>query len=307
VRVRAAGIEIVESPPRPRKAMTVCIGAICEEKRNPGAIMLGVDLRITYTSQGGTIHGKHDLSSKVFSLPYGFSAVVAGTMPRCQTLISFLYDYMENLAPVSENLQLDHISFCAKRASEQVTLSIFERALVNNLGMTRLEWVERQSNIPLREDGRNLLAKINPDANCLIAGFIRSRPVLIRVMGKQVPEEITSHSAIGIGAKYALQKLAKRRQGPYCSMQRTALALSEGLRYARKMSGGFVGPPAHCLILRPEMAAVQFNPQADLLRRWSRATKAKDTDSLDSEEYRGEFSKILVEVPQLTKQSASRT
>ncbi len=267
--------------------------------------MLGLDLRVTYTAQN-VVLGKHDLTSKLFQLPFGFCGAVAGTMPHCEMLISFLWEYMEKLASVSSHLQLDHIVFAARNASEKIVLSLFDRALVNKLGMTRNEWIDRQSDSALKSDGRTLLSTINPDASCLIAGFIRSSPVLIRLVGKNSPEEIVGHSAIGIGAKFALEKLSIRTQGPYCSIQRTALAFSEGLRYARRMSDGYVGPPANCLVLEPG-AARQFNPQSEILRKWSKTIKRSKTDILDSNEYWKEFRTILVDIPKYSRRPTSQT
>lgn len=295
--------EIVQSPRQKRRAMTVGIGAICNQKTLPGAIMLGVDLRVTYTAKD-VVLGKHDLTSKLFQLPYGFCAAVAGTMPFCETLISLLWAHMEELAPVSQNLQLEHIKNAATNAGDQILFSLFDKELVNELGMTRNEWIDRQSDPKLQADGRTLLAKINHDASCLIAGFIRSSPVLIRMIGKNVPEEIVSHSAIGIGAIFALQKMAVRTQGPYCSIQRTALAVSEGLRYARTKGRGYVGPPANCFVLEPGIAR-QFDPQSAVLRGWSRTIKRSATEVLDSEVCRTEFRQILTEVSKPATQSTS--
>jgi hypothetical protein len=299
-----AGAEYVETPRhRARGTMTVGIGSICNHRRIPGAIMLGLDMRVTYTTQN-VVLGKHDLTSKLFDLPFGFSGVVAGTMPHCETLISFLCEYLKNPAISLDDLQLDHIVFAARHAGEQIVLSLFDRALVNKLGMTRNEWIDRQSDSNLKSDGRALLAKVNPDVSCLIAGFIRSGPVLIRVVGKNLPEEIVSHSAIGIGAKFALEKLSARAQGPYCSIQRTALAFSEGLRYAKRKSDGYVGPPANCLVIEPGSFR-QFAPQSELLRKWSRDIKISKTEVLDSEEYWKEFCQILTVVPRFSRQATS--
>lgn len=268
--------------------------------------MLGVDLRTTYKARD-IVLGKHDLTSKIFGLPLGFQAVVAGTIPLCERLISFLWDGMERVGrEVSGPLQLDHIVFAARNATEQIVLSLFDNALVNQLGMTRNEWIDRQSDSTLKIEGRALLEKINPDASCLIAGFLRGSPVLIRIVGKNPPDEVVSHTAIGIGAIYALEKLAARTQGPYCSIQRTALAMSEGLRYARRKCDGFVGPPANCLILEPELIR-QFNPQSKLLIEWGRTVRNSRTNSLDSEEFWKQFSQILAEAPRFSRQSGAQT
>lgn len=285
--------------------MTVCIGAMCNNTRNPPAIMLGVDTRITYMAKE-RILGKHDLTSKSFQLPFGFCGIVAGTVPDCETLISYLWEYMEKLNSIVDQLQLDHIVFAARNASEQVLLSLFDRELVNKLGMTRNEWIDRQEMASLKEDGRNVLKLVKPDMACLIAGFLRGSPVLIRLVGKNKPEEIPSHTAIGIGAKFALQKLALRTQGPYCSIQRTALGFSEALRHARRQSKGLVGPPAYCLVLQPGFAR-QFDPKSDVLRKWSRDIKPQNTEALDSDEHWKEFCPLLSEVPRPPMRSGAQT
>lgn len=285
--------------------MTVCIGSICNMEKIPGAIMLGLDLRITYT-MNGMVLGKHDLTSKFFELPYGFSGLVAGTIPRCEFLISWLWESMSKLAPVSENLQVDHIVGAARNATNQLMLSLFDRELVNKFGMTRNEWIDRHSDAVLKLEGRELLRKINPDVSCLVAGFIRSTPVLLRLAGKNPPEEIVSHTAIGIGAKFAMEKLAIRMQGPYCSIQRTALAFSEALRFAKKKCDGYVGPPAHCFVVEPELRT-QFDSQSPILREWSKAIKPKNTDKLDGDEYWDKFRPLLLPVERVSRQSGAQT
>ena len=151
-----------------------------------------------------------------------------------------------------------------------------------------------------------LLSKIQPTASCLIAGFVQSSPVLIRVVGKNIPDEIVSHSAIGIGAKFAMEKLAVRTQGPYCSIQRTALAFSEALRFAKRKSDGFVGPPAHCLVLEPELS-MMFDSKTELLRGWSKEVKPRITEELDKDKYWERFRSLLQPVPRLLKQSGVQT
>jgi hypothetical protein len=300
-----AGTDYVEAPRQLRDKMTVCIGSICNMKKSPGAIMLGLDMRVTHTMNGIALL-KHDLTSKLFDLPYGFIGVVAGYMPHCETLISYVWDYMEKLAAVRGDLQLDHIVFAARNASEQLLLSLFDRELVNKFGITRNEWIDRQSDAVLKMEGRVLLSKIRPDASCLVGGFLQSRPVLIRLVGKNAPDEIVGHCAIGIGAKFALQKLATRMQGPYCSIQRTALAFSEALRFAKRKSDGFVGPPAHCLVLEPALLS-HFDSQSPVLREWSRTIKASMTDNLDDDECWEKFRHLLEPVPKLVRQSGVQT
>lgn len=285
--------------------MTVCVGALCNNKKTPSAIMLGVDTRITYTSKA-VVLGKHDLTSKMFQLPFGFAGAVAGTVPLCEMLISWLWEGMEKLSAISGELQLDHIVFAARNASEQILLSLFDRALVNELGMTRNEWIDRQSDLSLKEDGRAVLKRIKPDVACLVAGFLRGNPVLIRLVGKQPPEEIPSHTAIGIGARFALQKLALRQQGPYCSIQRTGLGFSEALRHAKRKSGGYVGPPAYCVVIQPNLAR-QFDPKSSVLRRWSKEIKPKNSEALDDDKYWNEFSPLLEEIPRKPRQSDAQT
>lgn len=66
-----AGKEYVKALRRSRREMTVCIGAVCNQKRLPGAIMLAQDLRVTFTRFNNQIVGAHDLTSKTFDLPFG--------------------------------------------------------------------------------------------------------------------------------------------------------------------------------------------------------------------------------------------
>ena len=298
-------LEYVEAPPQLLGGdMTVCIGAICNQKRIPGAIMIVHDVRVSYMANGAML-GKHDLTSKLYQLPFGFAAAIAGTIPDCGKFISYLGEFMSQL-PSGGDLQLDHIVFAARNASEQLVLSMFDSALVNNLGMTRNEWINRQSDQVLKAEGRMLLQRVKPDASCLIAGFCQNRPLMLKVVSKNPPEEIPSHSAIGVGAIFALQKLSRRTQGPYCSIQRTALAFSEGVRFARQKGSGYVGPPAHCVILEPGLAR-QFDSKSDILRKWSKTIKPKDTHLLDADEYWQEFSKTLIEVPRTNRQAGSQT
>jgi hypothetical protein len=298
--------ESFEVPPRRAgRDVTVCVGCLCNQKRRLGAIVLGLDRRVTYMA-GATIVGKHDLTSKLFQLPFGFAGAVAGTVPDCERFISFLWEYMEQLKDVAPPIQLDHIHHVVQHAQFQVILSQFENALVTKLGLTRQEWLDRRSDTGLRLEGRELLKKIKPDFSCLIAGFLERCPVLMRVVRNNPAEEIVSHSAIGIGARFAMEKLASRTQGPYCTIQRTALALSEALRYAKRKSRPYVGPPAYCVVLEPGEGR-QFDPQSTILREWSKTIKAKNTEVLDGDEYWNQFSPILVPIPRKTKQPVSQT
>jgi hypothetical protein len=255
---------------------------------------------------GSTVLGKHDLVSKLFNLPFDFQGVVAGTTPICERFISFLCEYMtQQLVAIPGALQLDHITYVSKNAQWQVILSLFEHKLVTELGLTRNEWLDRHSNSTLRLEGRILLKKVQPDFSCLIAGFLESGPVLLRIVRNNPLEEIPTHSAIGYGASFALKKLAARTQGPYCSIQRTALAISEALRYSRRKSRPYVGPPAYCVVLEPNQVR-QFDPNAELLRRWSKNIKNKNTETLDSEDYWKEFLPLLSTIPRTPKLPASQ-
>jgi hypothetical protein len=286
--------------------MTLCIGGLCNQKRKLGGIVLGLDMRMTYEAQDKVV-AKHDLTSKLFQLPFGFAGAVAGTFSGCERFISFLWEYMEQVSAALAGgpLEVDHIDYAAKRAQWQVILSLFENKLVTELGLTRKEWLDRSADRILKLEGRALLKKIEPDVSCLIAGFLPKCPVLIRIAGKHPPEEIVSHSTIGFGSKFAIKKLAARQQGPYCSIQRTALAVSEALRYARTKTK-YVGPPAHCVVLEPGLAR-QFDPNAKLLRRWSKIIKNKDSEKLDSDEYWNEFSPLLSPISRIFKLSVSQT
>jgi hypothetical protein len=52
--------------------------------------------------------------------------------------------------------------------------------------------------------------------------------------------------------------------------------------------------------------AKQFNPQSNLLRKWSRDIKNSKTDTLDTDEHWYEFKDILLPVPNTIKQSTSQ-
>jgi hypothetical protein len=264
-----------------------------------------LDRRATYTA-GNIVQGKHDLVSKLFQLPYGFCAAVAGTLPICERFISYLWEYMEQLEQVSGPIQLDHIVGATKRAQWQIILTHFDQELVNKLGLTRNEWLDRHANATLRLEGRALLKNIKPAFACLIAGFLPRSSVLMRVVQNNVPEEIVSHSAIGSGALFAMQKLADRTQGPYCTIQRTGLGVSEALRYAKRKNSPYVGPPSHCVVLEPNEAR-QFDSNAELLRRWRKTIRDKKSDELDSEKYWKEFAPLLTPIPRTPQRPISPT
>lgn len=229
-------------------------------------------------------------------------------MPHCERLISFLNDNMGKLSSLDPaDLRLDHIVNCLRNASEEVLLFFFDRELVNKLGMRRNEWIDRQSDVALKMEGQGLLQGINLDVSCLIAGFLSGQPMLLRSVGKNVVEEIVSHAAVGIGAQFALQKLASRTQGPYCSIQRTALGFSEALRYAKRMSRGLVGHPAFCAVLEPGGLVSQFDSQSGVLRNWSKVIKASRTDLLDSDKYWEEFRPLLEPVSKQSRLAGAQT
>jgi hypothetical protein len=272
--------------------ITVCIGCLCKQRERPGAIVLGFDRRMTYVS-GPTVTGKHDLTSKLFVLPLSFLGVVAGSFSQCERFISFLTDYMHKLKDINP-VELEHIYKAVTDANHQIRLTMFEDELVSQLGMTRVEWLDRfPKNSKLRRFGHALANKVDPDVYCVVAGFVHSGPVLIRICGKKMAEEMASHTAIGSGAALALNRLAFRTQGPYCSIQRTALSVSEALRHSRRNK--YVGPPAHSLVLTPS-SVLQFNPNAKLLRDWSKNVKKSETDKLDLDVHWKEFEALLTPV-----------
>src|SRR5208282_5240580 len=254
--------------------MTVGIGCICGQKNKPGAIQIGMDVRMTQVA-GNKIHAKHDLTSKLFDLPLGFWGIVAGTFPQCERFISFTADYLgiallavEN--KVIEQIELDHITKSVTNANHKMRLEMFENELVSQFGMTRNEWLDRCPKDPLlKKEGRALAGQVEPDVYAIIAGFIRSSPVLLRICGKNLVEEIVSHTAIGIpsASTSVYKRMAFRTQSPYCSIQRTALAMSESLRAARKSSRKYVGPSANVLVIQPDRL-LQFAPESPLLKQW---------------------------------------
>lgn len=272
--------------------MTVGIGCICGQKSKPGAIALGLDTRMTYIA-GTAVVGKHDQTSKLFSLPFGFLGIVAGTFYQCERFISYFYDRMAETAKAVPEVQLDHAVNAMTYANHQVRLRLFENELVSKMGLTRMEWLDRKSNPKLRRAGRWLARQIVPDVYSIVAGFLRDRPVLLRVCGKDPVEEEQSHTVIGSGGDFALKKLAFRGQGPYCSIQRTALSISEALRFARRKNR-FVGPPAFGVLVLPGKIGKQFDSTATLLRNWSKSTKKAETPNLDSPEHWKEFEQILI-------------
>jgi hypothetical protein len=251
---------------------------------------------MTYLA-GNVVAGKHDQTSKLFSLPLGFLGIVAGTFSQCERFISYLWDCMDNIAQRVPEVQLDHAVNALTHANHQVRLRLFENALVSNMGLTRMEWLDRKSSDPkLRRTGRWLAREIVPDVACIVAGFLQARPALLRVCGKDPVEEEPSHTVIGSSGGFALQKLAFRGQGPYCSVQGTALAISEALRFARRKDK-FVGPPAFGVLLWPEKIGKQFDTTATLLRTWSKGTKKAETPNLDLPERWKEFETILTPFP----------
>jgi hypothetical protein len=274
------------------RPVTVGIGCLCHQSNRPGVIALALDTRMTYVA-GDAVCGTHDLTSKLFSLPLGCLGIVAGTFSQCERFVSYLWDRMTTTTQKVKEVELDHVVHAATYANHQVRLSLFENALVSNMGLTRHEWLDRISSDPrLRRAGRWMAKRIEPDVQSIVAGFIQSRPVLLRVSGKEPVEEEPSHTVIGSGGGFALQKLAFRTQGPYASVQRTALAMSEALRFARRKDG-YVGPPAYGILLWPGGIAKQYDTTEALLRNWSRSIKKADTPSLDSQERWNEFEVLL--------------
>ncbi len=51
---------------------------------------------MTYIA-GTAVVGKHDQTSKLFSLPFGFLGIVAGTFYQCERFISYFYDRMAEI------------------------------------------------------------------------------------------------------------------------------------------------------------------------------------------------------------------
>lgn len=240
--------------------MTVGIGTICH---GGSLILMAADTKGTYVNQS---LGPNEYVGKQYDLPMNFEVNIAGAVNLCNSVVAFLHEKMKSLQEMPK-IYHDHIRLAIRDAQIAEIDFLMDYALMNELGMTRLEWMNAWPKNPrLRRAGRAVFKMIRFQLELTVAGFLNDHHVLLTAIGRNPAETEIRFSVIGTGWKAAQQQLDRRGQNPWTGISRTIVHATEALALAKSESPDSVGDPAdYCIISRrghtyrlPEEFAKQF-------------------------------------------------
>ena len=255
--------------------MTVGIGAICH---GGNLIVMAADTRGSY--EDPTI-GPNDCTGKQYDLPLNFSVNIAGAVNLCNSVVAFLHDRIKSFETLP-NVFHDHFRNAIRDAQlEELTFQM-DYALVNELGMTRLEWNKAWPTNPrVRQAGRAVFRRIPFQLELTVAGFVRGYHVLLTAEGKQAAETETNFSVIGCGAQEAQEHLDKRGQYPWVGLSRTLVHICEAIRMAGIAYPESIGEAADYVIISPKG---YYRIPVDFVNSLASQYSGHDTEPLDRDE-----------------------
>ena len=250
------------------KPMTIGIAALCERK---GCIVVASDMLLTF----GAGISPNEYTGKVFDLPLGLYAVVAGTYSDCQSIISEIAARLRDLEveQTGKEIYIEHVIKKVMRSQFHI-LEIICQEKFHNILLTSIDqWHKGPLDVRLYRGGKAIIRSTDIQADLLIAGFLNSGPLILQIIGKRKPNEEVNYAGIGSGLDYAYDDLSKRGQGPWCNLPRTLLHLSLAMEAARRDQ--YVGNPNHFLVVLPNERKI-FPSNSHLLNKW------KVQDGIDS-------------------------
>ena len=269
-----------------RRPMTIGIGALCERK---GCIVIASDMRLSF--EGHPI-SPNEWVGKVFDLPLGLYASIAGTYSDCESIISEIAARLADLEveQAGKEIYVEHVIQKVMKSQLHILEILCQAKFQNILLLTPERWRKGPLDARLYRGGKALIRATDIEADLLIAGFLNSGPIILRIIGKRKPDEEINYAAIGTGLEYAYDDLSKRGQGPWCNLARTLLHLSFAMEAARQDKG--VGNPNNFLVILPQACKV-FPSTSHLFAKWKNKygsdSRPMDADREAIEEMSKEF------------------
>ncbi|HVA02013.1 MAG TPA: hypothetical protein VMV34_10185 [Terriglobia bacterium] len=260
--------------------MTIGISLLCE---SGNTLLLGADARASYA---GTqpLPRPHDDMCKIFTLPLGFQAVIAGYFDACEAVIASL---TEAFRRVKQELQgkevgLDHLRFAVTEAEAHEWQIILDREFQKHLGIRHRDWTTGPLDTRLVRAGKRIVQQTNFPVHLIITGFTSYEPIIFTVSGLDTISFPQKFAVIGSGFTLATNALNQRQQYEHMTFQRSVFHLIEALEAARQEPQGTVGPPRDIVVI--ERGAYRSLPVQDpVVRQLLSQYQGKDSKDLDND------------------------
>jgi hypothetical protein len=275
--------------------MTIGIGAISAFE----TVVMAADTKGSYNDPrySDTLIGKqYD-----FFPHHLLVANIAGTVPVCQSVLSHLVAEVDKLVglPIVRH---DHIRNAIKEAQIKEILDRLDYELVNQLGMSRTEWLALDKATLQYRRAQRLIRLFQLPMQLIVGGFVASSVVMLQVHSNEAPEMV-EYSAIGTGGPYAADSLAKRNQGANTTFQRTIVHIAEAMEAAR--SDQFVGEPGDYVLITSR--TYRRLPARDpYLMQLLLKYRDKDTDELDDSNDAGDKFRSALYFPGTTREEYAK-
>jgi hypothetical protein len=234
----------------PRKRMTLCIAAVCDDRRkSTPKIVLCADMERTAEGIGAS-----ETEDKFGFVKKGWPTLVAGTISRANELLNVYAGYLkEHEAEINEFNLIDHLRNPAHSQKEKLVEEYlrqtyaFDRKYFYGTGSTMLP----QTFISTVTEN---ISRIKLEGSLIIAGFldrtdlnsgeVSSRPFLAvvddvaDVSGSQEYVSLEyEFAAIGSGQSTALSSLYRRKQDSTNSLRRSLYKVYEANRLSENVPG----------------------------------------------------------------------
>jgi hypothetical protein len=232
--------------------MTVGVGAICE---SGNCIVLGSDTRASYDRPFKL--GPNDWTGKIYDLPHGFFADIAGIISKCHGISSQL---AVEFAKLQGSFKLDEVRFALNEGRVYELMMNAGDQIHVQFGLSLKKWQELPRNAAVYRGGKAIIRMQPLEAEIIIAGFmpwkleeipIGSTPVVLLRASRKCPVEIeNSFTTIGSGGNRARKTLDRRGQNPHRSFGRTAIDVIHAMRAAHRQNKRHVGLPDDLFVIR---------------------------------------------------------
>jgi hypothetical protein len=253
--------------------VTIGIGAACGSGT---AVMMAADTKGSYDDPRfpNTLIGKqYDLFPN-----HLLAADIAGTVPVCQSVMSHLVAELDKLVGLPI-IRHDHVRNAIKEAQINELLYRLDYEMVKRLGMRLSEWKNLNRVSLLFRRAQRFVRAFHLPMQLIVGGFVSGSLVLLETHFNDAPEMV-EYSAIGTGAEFAIESLAKRNQGANTSFQRTIVHVAEAMEAAR--ADKFVGDPADYVLITPRTYR-RLSAREPYLMKLLLKYRDKDTDELDEQ------------------------
>jgi hypothetical protein len=276
--------------------MTIGIGAA---SASGTVVMMAADTKGSYNDPrySDTLIGKqYD-----FFPHHLLAANIAGTVPVCQSVMSHLVAEMDKLVglPIVRH---DHVRNAVKEAQIKEILDRLDYELVNQMGISRSEWIALdRAKLQFRRVQR-LIKLFQLPMQLIVGGFVSGSMVMLETQFNE-PPEMKEYSAIGTGGDFAHESLAKRNQGANTSFQRTIIHVAEAMEAAR--SDNFVGEPSDYVLITSRTYR-RFPARDPYLMQMLLKYRDKDTGELDESNEAGDKFRSALYFPGTTREEYAK-